>query len=160
MKKTLAIVLTLLVAFSMFTVVASAEGETEGLVTVKFAYVTETDSDVLETIHVAPGTVIATEEYVPVIPTEFKRVVKNEDGSEKELKYVFKGWKSSVNGSVYYPAQLPTVAADAAAGTEITYTAEYSITDVTDTQSFWEFIASLFARLNILFEYFATIFKF
>ncbi len=158
MKKTLAIVLTLLVAFSMFTVVASAE--TEDLVTVKFVYVTEKDADVIETIHVAPGTVIATEEYVPDIPTEFKRQVKDDDGNDVELKYVFKGWKSDVDGAVYYPAQLPTVAETTAAGTVITYTAEYSITDVTENQSFWEFIASLFARLNVLFEYFATIFKF
>ena len=153
MKKTLAIVLTLLVAFSMFTVAASATVDTSSLVTVNFAYVTETEAEVIKTIYVAPGTVIASEEYVPAIPTEFTRNV-----DEAELDYTFKGWKSSVDGVVYYPSQLPTVTQEA--GTVITYTAEYLIEDVTDTQSFWEFFASLFARINILFEYFATIFKF
>lgn len=161
MKKTLAIVLSLLVAFSMFTVMASAtDVDTTGLVTVEFVYVTEDKPEVIDRVRVAPGTVIASEDYVPAIPTEFKKQGKDEKGNDATYKYTFKGWKSLEDGAVYYPSQLPTVSKDTAAGTLIVYTADYMIEDVTETQSFWDFVASLFARINILFEYFATIFKF
>ncbi len=163
MKKTLAIVLSLLVAFSMFTVMASAadltEEELAKVVTVKFVYATETDEEVIETVHVAPGTVIASEEYIPDIPTSFYTQTKDENGNDVKLKHTFKGWKSSADGAIYYPAQLPTPSEDDA-GKVIVYSAEYSEEDYSERQSFWNFIESLFERINMIFEYFATIFRF
>lgn len=164
MKKTLAIVLSLLVAFSMFTVMGMAADEPsadglEGLVKVTFVYGTEEDKEVIETIYVAPGTAIASDEYVPAVPTSFFRTTTDENGNESKFKYTFKGWKSSVDGAIYYPAQLPTTTAEDA-GKLIVYSAEYSVEDYSERQSFWNFIESLFERINKLFEYFATIFNF
>lgn len=156
MKKTLAVVLSLLVAFSMLTVMASAADLTEEdlakVVTVKFVYQTETDEEVIETIYVAPGTGI-TPELVPDIVNEFKT---EKDG--KTFKYTFKGWKSSVDGSVYYDAGIPTPTEDQA-GATIVYSAEYAKEDYSERQSLWNLIESIFERINKIFEYFATIFN-
>lgn len=159
MKKTLAIVLSLLVAFSMLTVMASA---TDGLVKVDFTYVTEKEATVVKTVEVAPGTSLASADFIPDIPTQFMRVVTDENGEEKEYKYTFKGWRLAEDEdavNVYYNSSLPTATeADLANG--ICFVAVYSIEDYSERQSFWNFIESLFERINILFEYFATIFKF
>ena len=60
MKKALALVLSLLVAFSMFAVVAAAEEAAEApdpatMVTIQFNYLSETGETTLSTIYVAPG---------------------------------------------------------------------------------------------------------
>ena len=147
MKKTLALVLSLLVAFSMFSVMAAAADQ----VTVKFIYETEDDSEVIATVIVAPGTQIKPDD-VPQIPTEFKA---DKDG--KTYKYTFKGWKSSVDGEIYYASGIPTP--DGSKAT-VVYTAEYAVEDYSERQSFWNLVESIFERINLLFEYFATVFNF
>lgn len=149
MKKTLALVLSLLVAFSMFAVVASAADE---LVTVKFVYQTETDSEVIETLQVAPGTPIIPD-LVPDITKEFKT---EKDG--KTYKHTFKGWKSSVDGGTYYDSGIPTPTADQA-GKIIVYSAEYAVENYSARQTLWNLIESIFERINLIFEYFATVFN-
>ena len=53
-----------------------------------------------------------------------------------------------------YPgnAALPPVSGDA------TYVAVYSEEDLSDRMTFWNFIESIFERINLIFEYFATVF--
>lgn len=150
MKKTLALVLAMLVAFSMFGMVAAAADE--NLVVVKFVYQTETDTEVIDTIKVAPGVGI-TPDLVPDAPNEFK---VEKDG--KTYKYTFKGWKSSENQQTYYDSGIPTPT-EAQLGKTIVYSAEYSVEDYSERQSFWNLIESIFERINMIFEYFATIFN-
>lgn len=148
MKKALALILSLLVAFSMFSVAVAAVEEETKTVTVTFVNGGVTEG----TLVLAAGTAIYAED-VPGVETEYytEEVV---NGEKKEYKHTFKGWKSSVNGNLYFPGAMPNPTSD------VTYTAEYSVEDYSERQSFWNFIESLFERLNILFEYFATIFNF
>ena len=166
MKKTLAIVLSLLVAFSMFTVMVSAaneptEEEKKTLVEITFVYQIEDKEEVIDRTWVAPGTPIASDAYVPDVPDSFKRTVKDENGNEKEYKYTFKGWRlvaADGKGDLYYDSTLPTPTAEYA-GKVIVFNAEYSVEDYSERQSFWNLVESIFERINKIFEYFATIFK-
>lgn len=142
MKKTLALVLSLLVAFSMFSVVAAAATE----VTVKFVV----DGEVVETLKVAPGTAIIPD-LVPEVAREY---TAEKDG--KTFKYTFKGWKSSENQNIYYDKGIPTPTGDVET---IVYEAQYAEEDYSERQSFWNLVESIFERLNKIFEYFATIFN-
>ncbi len=172
MKKTLALILSILVAFSMFTVAAFAEGETEDTNTelnnlVKVVFIDSDKETVISTVYVSYGDALIP--YAPENP------VKEAD---ENTKYTFEGWISNipVNGaadnSVYYRNTLPTVPSkdnlDVATLTYeneayngcIVYTAEYMETPITNNQTFWKFVQSIFARINLIFEYFATIFDF
>ena len=160
MKKALALILSLLVAFSMFAVVASAEGE-EKTITINFVYQTPgeggDDAEVVEskaisTVTIAPGVYVPAS-AVPEIVTEFKGVNK-EDG--KKYKYTFKGWRSSADDQLYYAGTIK-FAEDAPAA--VTMTAEYSLEDISERQSFWNLIESIFERINLIFEYFAKVFN-
>lgn len=142
MKKTLALVLSLLVAFSMFSVVAAAATE----VTVKFVV----DGEVVETLKVAPGTAIIPD----LVPEVVREYTAEKDG--KTFKYTFKGWKSSENQNIYYDKGIPTPTGDAEI---IVYEAQYAEEDYSERQSFWNLVESIFERLNKIFEYFATIFN-
>lgn len=148
MKKTLAVLLSVLVAFSMFAVVASAAD------TVKVTFVN--GGETIKELTVAAGTAIIPD-LVPEVAREYKAEVTDENGNTAEYKYTFKGWKSSVDGNIYYDSGIPTPDGSVAS---ITYTAEYSAENYSERQSFWNFIESIFERLNMLFEYFATIFNF
>lgn len=142
MKKTLALVLTLLVAFSMFSAVAVAAADVE----IKFVV----DGEVIKTLEVAAGTKIVPD-LVPDVVEEYKA---EKDG--KTYKYTFKGWKSSVDQNIYYESGIPTPTGD---DTPIVYEAQYAEEDYSERQSFWNLIESIFERINLLFEYFATIFN-
>lgn len=136
MKKTLALILAMIVAFSMFSVAAFAADD---LVAIKFV-----DGDkVVSSAQVAKGTILTP--YVPENP------VKEDTDT---TKYTFSGWESSVDGEVYYPNTIP------AADYDVTYTAKYVEEKVTAGQSLLAFFASIFERINLIFEYFATIFNF
>ena len=141
MKKTLALILAVLVAFSMFAVAAVAEEETNSdLITVIFDC---GDGNEPAVFHVAAGTILTP--YVPANPTK---------ADTETTRYTFKGWKSSVDGEVYFQNTIPDAAYD------VTYTAEYSEKDISGNQSLLAFFRSIFERINLIFEYFATIFDF
>lgn len=142
MKKTLALILAVLVAFSMFTVATFA---TEGTESEKTTFTVTFINNGAEyaKVEVAPGVHMTS--YVPADPTRAA-----EDGKE----YIFKGWSVPGSDELYYRNTIPTPTAD------ITYVAVYSEKDTTENQTFWEFIESIFARINLLFQYFAAIFNF
>ena len=155
MKKTLAVVLSLLVAFSMFAVSVSAEGETTesttASVTVKFVYATATEAEVEFAKTVVVGTEIDAE-IIPAIEKTFK--AEKEDG--KTYEYTFKGWLS-VDGKLYYDGDMPDAAGND--GDVIVYTAQFSEKEYEEPQSFWNLVESIFERINRIFEYFAAIFS-
>lgn len=145
MKKTLALVLAILVAFSMFTVATFAEGETESsnLVTVKFL---NDDGTEIKVVHVPAGQIITS--YIPANP---------EKEDTETTRYTFKGWRSDFDGELYYTNSSVTI--PAAYGTVI-FTAEYSEKDISGRQNLMQFFQSIFERINLIFQYFATIFNF
>lgn len=140
MKKALSLALALLVAFSMFSVVAAAAGET-----VKVTFIISEDPFVAEVVEVQPGTVMTP--YTPANP---------ERADTETTRYTFKGWRSSLNGNLYFESSIPTPDGSVS---EIVYTAEFSEKDISGNQSFWNFVESIFERINLIFEYFAAIFN-
>lgn len=159
MKKTLALVLTLLVAFSMFTVAASALTDTNPDDNIRFVYQSETETEIIKGIYVAPvaENVVAYVElkYVPEAPTSF---VREDAETGKNYEYTFKGWKSSADpDNLYYNSRIPVPTEGQKL---VVYEAQYVVEEAEVTQNFWQFVKSIFERINILFEYFATIFNF
>ena len=146
MKKTLALILAVLVAFSMFTVATFAEdAEAKSTVTVTFV----NNDATYAVVDIIPGTPITA--YTPADPTRASDV-DAEGNVTKE--YIFKGWSTAGSDELYYRNTIPAPTAD------ITYVAVYSEKEVGETQTFWSFIQSIFARINLLFQYFAEIFSF
>lgn len=139
MKKTLALILAVLVAFSMFTFATFAEDATSSTVKVTFV----NDGAEYAVVDVTPGLPMTS--YVPADPTKAAG-----DGVE----YIFKGWSTEGSDEIYYKNTIPSPSAD------ITYVAVYSEKEVKETQSFWNFIQSIFARINLIFKYFEEIFSF
>jgi hypothetical protein len=139
MKKTLALILAMLVAFSMFSVAAFAEDD---LVTVTFV---DYDGSLIKTSDVKVGEALTP--YVPENPVR-------EDTDT--TKYTFRGWKSDIEGDdiVYNSSALNP------ADVDVTYTAVYLEEEVVKGQTLLQFFASIFERINLIFEYFATIFNF
>lgn len=139
MKKTLALILAMLVAFSMFSVAAVA---TDNLVSVQFV---DYDGKEIQSSSVTIGESISA--YAPADP-----VRENTDKAE----YTFAGWKSNnpEDTKVYSKYQLP------AATENVIYTATYSEEKVTAGQNLLQFFRSIFERINLIFQYFATIFNF
>lgn len=141
MKKALALLLSLLVAFSMLSVVAVAGDDAEeGLVNIIFVV----DGVTVADVKIQPGDTLA-----PVTP----------DNPEKQdtetIRYTFKGWRSSQDGNLYYKSTIPNPDGSVA---QITYTAEFTEEDISEYQSLWNLIESIFERINLIFEYFAKIF--
>lgn len=141
MKKTLALILAVLVAFSMFSFATfAAEETTTDLVTITFV---DGDGKVISVYQVAPGTNMGA--YVPANPVK---------ADTEDTSYTFKGWVSSVDNALLSPSTIPDADVDA------TYTAEYSEKKISENQTFWSFVQSIFARINLIFQYFAEIFRF
>ena len=147
MKKALSLILAILVAFSMFAVVAAAEGETGDDLsnTVKVTFVISEDPYVAEVVYLARGEMLT--QYTPENP------VKQDTDT---TRYTFKGWKSSADEKIYYKSTIPTPDADTY---QITYTAVFAEEDISGRQSFWNLIESIFERINKIFAYFAIIFN-
>ena len=139
MKKTLALILAMLVAFSMFSVAAFAEDD---LVTVTFE---DYDGRVIEVHKVSVGEALTP--YVPENP-----VRENTDTA----KYTFRGWqiKGSDDETIYLSNALNP------ADEDITYKAVYLEEKVATGQNLLQFFRSIFERINLIFQYFATIFNF
>lgn len=151
MKKTLAMLLAVLVALSMFSVAAFAEDSvaTEaGKVTVIFKV--EADAKDYKTIIFDVTGNDSITSLVPENPTK---------ASDGKYDYTFKGWviEGDESGNIYYKDSIPTPTAEDA-GKTITYIAAFKTEPVKKTQTFWNFIESIFERINLIFRYFENIF--
>ena len=147
MKKTLAIMLTVLMAFSMFSVAASAAS-----VTVHFI---NGNKQIKEVTVDSSNTFDAS--LFPVFENEqFELDEKQDDGTTKTYRYTFQVWKVVMTGKLYYPGTFEVDGTES----EIWLEAQYTKEDISGRQSFWNLIESIFARINLIFEYFATIFNF
>lgn len=142
MKKALSIVLSMLMIFSMVGVMAFAEDAT------KATYVFKNGEEVVATVVVDPNEVNTLAPYLPANPVK-------ED--TEDIRYTFKGWLGE-DGELYYQSTVPAPKAEDA-GKTITYVAQFAEEDISGRQSLWNFIESLFERLNLLFEYFAKVFQ-
>lgn len=146
MKKTLALVLTLLIAFSMFSVAASAAS-------VEVVFVN--GGEVIKVVTVDSENSFDASLF-PTVTEQYETDEKQEDGSTKTYRYTFKGWKDAKTGAIYYPGTFDVDGSVA----NVTLEAQYVKEDISGRQSFWNLIESIFARINLIFEYFATIFNF
>lgn len=144
MKKALSVLLSVLVIFSMVGVMAFAA---EPPITVNFV---DHDGKVLKTINVMPGAEI--NKYVPENP---------ERPDTDTTDYTFAGWLDE-NGNLLHKSTIPVAPqlAEGETAKTVVYTASYTEKDTTGYQSFWNFIESIFERINMLFQYFAEIFNF
>ncbi len=147
MKKALSLVLAILVAFSMFAVVAAAADETTDDLTntVKVTFVISEDPLVEEVVYLKRGEFLT--QYTPENP-----VRQDTDTT----RYTFKGWKSSIDGQIYYKSTIPTPDESTVA---VTYTAVFAEEDISGRQSFWNLVESIFERINLIFKYFAIVFN-
>lgn len=144
MKKALSVLLSMLLIFSMVGVMAfAAEGDETDLVKVVFQ---NYDGTVIKEIEVAPGTILTA--YIPENPERID--------PEGEYKYTFKGWKDADGKYWYKNSTFPTPDGSQA---EIFYTADYTSEHIGGFQSLWNLIESIFARINLIFQYFAKIFQ-
>lgn len=144
MKKTLALVLAVLVALSMFSVATFAADDTAEDKLVKITFYNDDGATIITVIEVKPGTVFTTK-----IPENPKAPVAPEEG----YKYIFKGWRSSEDGELYATGNMNPASED------MSYTAEFSAEKVKKTQSLFKFFETIFERINKIFEYFAEIFR-
>lgn len=152
MKKALAVLLSIIAVFSMFGIVACAadEADTSNLVPVMFCEKVDEDTNkVLVINYYAPGTVLDSEKF-PAYPVK---------ESTETTEYIFKGWRCENDGELYYKNKPYTISADAQKGDTIKFVAEYSEKEIKVTQTFWNFVESIFARINLIFQYFAKIFE-
>ena len=152
MKKVISVLLSMLMIFSMVGVMAFAEdAENSGNTVVDKATVTvifydEDGVTKLEEIRLEPNEELSTK-------------IKNPEKADTETtRYIFKGWQAK-DGTIYYQSTLPTPT-EADENTTIEYVAVYSKEDLTQRQTFWNLIESIFERFNLLFQYFAEIFGF
>lgn len=137
MKKIIAVLLSVLMLFSAFSIVCFAEEETpETYYTISFL-----DYD---------GTVLGTRKIVENGVVDAPENPSREN--TKEVEYIFKGWSADDGATVYAPKTLPIATAD------VTYTAVYAEDVIEDTFTFWNFVQSIFDRINLIFEYFFRLF--
>ena len=144
MKKILALVLAVLVALSVFAVATFAVGEE---VTVQF----KNGDDVLitEKMIVGEGDLSA---LVPANPTK---------ESTADYNYIFKGWQleGDTSGQLYQKNTINNPTEDDA-GKTLIYVAVYAQDEIHETITFWNLVESIFARINSIFRYLASIFRF
>lgn len=154
MKKALAVLLSVLVAFSMFTVMTFAAGSTADPtpITVKFVV----DGGVVREIAVKNGEILTP--YAPENPAK--------DNTET-VKYTFQGWQAmDENGNIldenlYQKSTLPApYLAEGEAEKTIVYEAVFAEKNIEGNQTLLSFFASIFERFNMLFRYFAEVFGF
>lgn len=156
MKKALSVLLAVLVLFSMAGVMATAEGETTETVRVVF-YVDDAEYYAL---NVLPGV-----NFVDRLQTGDNVLTAPTKASTETTEYIFNGWElyqQNENGEwvatgvVDYPGTIPPVGEDV---TEVRYVATFIEEDIKENQTLWAFIATIFERINMIFEYFAEVFR-
>ncbi len=151
MKKALSVLLAVLVAFSMCSVFAFAADE-QTPITVRFI----NDGKPIKEVSVQNGAILTSS--TPDNPTK---------ESTETTKYVFAGWQAQdeagnvLDETLYQKSTIPSpYLAEGETTKTICYVAIYTEKDITGNQSLLAFIQSIFARLNMIFEYFAKIFGF
>lgn len=154
MKKALSVLLAVLVAFSMCSVVAFADADSADPtpITVKFI----NDGYVIAEVMVKEGDILT-----PDTPDNPKKE------STETTKYVFEGWQAQdeegniLSEELYQKSTIPSpYLAEGETTKTICYVAVYTEKGIAGNQSLLQFIASIFERLNMIFEYFAKIFGF
>lgn len=154
MKKALAVLLSVLVAFSMFTVMTFAAGSTAEPtpITIKFVV----DDTVVREIAVKDGEILTP--YAPENPAK---------ASTDTTKYTFAGWQAQdesgkvLDETLYQKSTLPSpYLAEGEETKTIIYKAVYTEKNIEGNQTFFSFLASIFERFNLLFQYFAEVFGF
>ena len=118
------------------------------LVTVKFVVDTDDDGEydvIVKKLDVKPGVSL-----VPLL-TDLQDPVKDPvDGVE----YIFKCWENDKSGHQTSTSNIPPAGEE-----DVVYRAVFVEQEVKENQSFWKFIESIFARINMIFEYFAKVFE-
>lgn len=150
MKKALAVLLSVLAVFSMFGVVAFAaeEAPENSEATIKVVYCDD-EGNTIEENYYAPGTILDNSKF-PANPTKQET---------ETTRYTFKGWRCENDGKLYYQNTPYTISVNAQAGDTVRFVAEFSEENIAERQTFWNFIESIFARFNLIFQYFAKIFE-
>ena len=172
MKKVLSVFLAALMLFTCFGVMAYAEEpSTSKTVIITFKYLvanadgTGTEERVVKmekAFENDNGAVITSgqmDHYLADMPKEFSYSYDAEDfPPRKESRtYKFKYFVSEKDPSF----KLDFRGSDKTVFTEDTvFVADYAIDDTGEYTTFWEFIQSIFARINVIFEYFSQIFGF
>ena len=169
MKKVVSVLLAALMIFSCFGVMAFAEGgaeiKQEVSVYVKYLELDETGKAVevsTDVKKVEKGAAIPAAEmeaWLYYMPREFSEdyEVKEDGYTRTETKtYTFKGFikEGDESGQLYYFGSTDAIEENTV------FVAQYKIEDTIDNITFWELVQSIFARINLIFEYFAKIFEF
>lgn len=141
MKKTLAVLLAVLVALSALSVAAFAADKT-----VKFM-----DED---TELAAVQFTVGAGDLSPFVP---ENPTKESNG---KYTYTFKGWQldGDKSGKLYQKGTIPNPAESDP--DTIIYNAVYAQQEIYENQTFWQFVESIFARINSIFRRLAQIFRF
>ncbi len=144
MKKALSVLLSLLVIFTMFGMVAAAEGEQTDLVSITF----KVDGEVYYYIEALPGANIVER----LQQGEHKLEVPVKDLGDGNV-YTFKYWENEANGDIRYTGNIPPATEDTV------YNAVFHVEEKVENQTFWAFVQTIFERINLIFEYFAKVFE-
>ena len=141
MKKIIAVLLSVIMLFSVVSIAVFAEGEEDVKTYYTITFV-DYDGTHLGSRQVAEGGIVDAPENPSRAATD-------------KTEYIFKGWKSS-NGdeNVYSGPTLPRATED------VTYTAVYAEKEIKEYLTFWKLVASVLERINKIFEYFNKIFDF
>ncbi|MBQ5968667.1 MAG: InlB B-repeat-containing protein [Clostridia bacterium] len=139
MKKLIAVLLAVLMLFSVISIIAAAEDEETVTYLVVFK---DHDGTVLSEQTVESG-------KYPTQPTPPTRP-QDEDGTT----YVFTGWYSSADHQTYKAGTVPVVKED------VTYTATYQASAAEEVgTTLLSFFASIFSRTSRIFEQITKIFE-
>ena len=176
MKKALSVVLSLLVILSAFGMFAAAEEEAtttapeykDGIATILF-FLDEEDVKFDENDKVIQDNAIHKIMAMPGEPVVERLengdeaiTIPTKTDPEKKVNYIFECWKNYKTGERRDTSGIPAVP-KAAAGeeqiTEVIYVAVFAEEDIMETQTFWAFVQTIFARINMIFEYFAKVFE-
>lgn len=158
MKKALSVLLAVLVVFSMCSVFAFADDESAGNITTTppITVMFMSDGKVLMETKVQSGAILTPS--TPDNPTKQKT---------ETTEYIFAGWQQQdaegnvIDETLYQKSTIPAAyLAEGETSKTVIYVAIYTEKDITGNQTFWQFFASIFERLNMIFEYFAKIFGF
>lgn len=153
MKKVIAMLLSVLMIFSAFSVTIACAGDADADAAEKNYVINFVDynGETLKSAEVAENSIVKAAPN-PTRDSDY-------DANGKELtRYVFKGWAvlnedgSFDANTVYHENTIPVATAD------VTYIAVYSAKDVSSNQTLLQFIKSIFDRINLIFEYFFKIF--
>ncbi len=157
MKKALSIVLSMLVILSMFGMVAAAADYAPGIVTVKFM----NGEAVHKELKVMPG-----KSFVDRLQEGEEALgVPVKTDPEGKIRYTFECWENLETGERRVTAGIPAVPEEfnedgtPVENRVVTYVAVFAEEDISENQTFWAFVQTIFERINKIFEYFAKVFE-